>query len=225
LTIERAYRVQQKVVRRELGARLPVGFKAGLTSPAARARFGSSEAIAGVLTFHPLPTDSSVELNDFSALHLEVEVAMRIGKPIHHKLNTIDELKAHLDGIAPAIELPNLDYVDPDRMNVLDIIASNVAAAHFIVGEFATLESRDPNRIQVKLTCNGQLLNEAQGRDSMGDQWVAALWLINKLIDEGWKLERSQILLTGALGKMVRATQGECQADFHEWGTLNVTIQ
>lgn len=225
LTIERAYRVQRIVIRRELGTRSPVGFKAGLTSPAARARFGSEEAIAGVLTFAPLSTDSGVTLAEFPGLHLEIEVAMRIGKPIHHKLNTVDELKAHLDGVAPAIEMPNLDYANTDQMNVLDIVASNVAAAHFMVGEFASLDARNPNFLRVKLACDGQLLNEARGRDSMGDQWVAALWLVNKLIEEGWKLERSQILLTGALGKMVRATPGDCQADFDDWGTLNVRIE
>jgi 2-keto-4-pentenoate hydratase len=224
LTIERAYRVQHEVVRRELGTRAPVGFKAGLTSPEARARFRSDEAIAGVLTFDPLSTGSSVKLAEFPGSYLEVEVAMRIGRPIHHKLNTIDELKAHVDGIAPAIELPNLDYANADQMNVVDIIASNVAAAHFIVGEFASFDSRDPNRLRVRLTCNQQLLNEAQGRDSMGDQWAAALWLANKLVEEGWKLERGQIFLTGALGKMVKASEGECQADFHDWGTLNVHI-
>ena len=225
LTIERAYRVQRELVRRELGRRSPVGFKAGLTSPAARARFGSEQAIAGVLTLDPRSTGTSVKLTEFPGLHLEVEVAMRIGKPIYHELDTIDELKAHVDGLAPAIELPNLDYRNPDQLTVLDIIASNVAAAHFMVGEFASPKSQDANLLRVKLTCGGLLLNEAQGRDAMGDQWTAALWLVNQLIEQGWKLERGQILLTGALGKMVKATRGECDADFHDWGTLNVRIE
>lgn len=225
LTIERAYRVQHTVVRRELGTRSPAGFKAGLTSPAARARFGSQDAIAGVLTFAPLSTNSSVTLAEFPGLHLEIEVAMRIGKPIHRKLDTVDELKAHLDGVAPAIEMPNLNYANTDRMNALDIVASNVAAAHFMVGEFVSSDARNPNLLHAKLACDGQLLNEAQGRDSMGDQWVAALWLVNKLLDEGWRLERSQILLTGALGNMVKAAPGDCRADFDDWGTLNVRIE
>ncbi len=150
---------------------------------------------------------------------------MRIGARVRRKFGSVDELKAHIDGIAPAIELPDLNYERADELNALDIVASNVAAAHFIVGNFASPTVRDANRLQATLTCAGQPLNEAHGRDSMGDQWTAALWLVNKLIEQGWKLEPGQILLTGALGNIVKASAGDCVAHFGDWGTLNVRLE
>ena len=58
----------------------------------------------------------------------------------------------------------------------------------------------------------------------MGDQWQAALWLVNTMVGQGWELEAGQVLLTGALGKMVKASEGECIAHFGVWGTLSVLI-
>jgi len=225
LTIERAYRVQRQLVRRELGTQSPTGFKAGLTSEPAKERFRSHDAVAGVLLTVPLPSGSRIELDEFPGLYLELEVALRIGAAVSRKLTHVDDLKLHIDGVAPAIELPNLDYESADQLNALDIIASNVAAAHFIVGGFASPDARDANRLQATLTCAGQVVNEAQGRDSMGDQWTAALWLVNALVEQGWTLEKGQILLTGSLGRMVKAPRGDCQADFRAWGTLSVRIQ
>ena len=224
LTIDRAYAVQTRLVRGELKNAAPIGFKAGLTSEAARERFNAANAIAGVLL---RPTDSVPEhlsLSEFKGLYIETEVAMRIGNPIRKPLASVAELRSHIDGIAAAIELPNLDYERPDQLNALDIIASNVAASHFITGSFAPPEQRDPNQLTVTLECNGERLSTGQGRDAMGDQWHAALWLVNTVVGQGWELEPGQVLLTGALGKMVAANEGECTADFDGWGTLNVLI-
>jgi 2-keto-4-pentenoate hydratase len=43
---------------------------------------------------------------------------------------------------------------------------------------------------------------------------MAALWPVNTIIERGWKLEPGQILLTGALGKMVKASGGDRAANF-----------
>ena len=47
---------------------------------------------------------------------------------------------------------------------------------------------------------------------------------INRMIDAGWTLQRGQILMTGALGRMVPAEPGECTASFGDWGTIGITI-
>ncbi len=224
LTIERAYEIQTRIVRRALRDAKPAGFKAGLTSAPSRARFGATSPIAGVLLTPAHLTPSKLDLNVLKGLYIEVEVAMRLRTPIRTRLASIDELKSHIDGIAPAIELPNLDYQDAQKLNALDIVASNVAAAYFIVGSFAPVEERDPNAVSATLECDGKELNVGQGHDAMGDQWAAALWLVNTMLDQGWTLESGQILLTGALGKMIRAQPGRCSADFGDWGRLNVQV-
>ncbi len=224
LTIERAYDVQKRIVRHTLRERAPIGFKAGLTSEPARKRFNADAPIAGVLLMPAEQTPRTINLSDARGLHLETEVAMRIGRPIRTRIASTEALRTHIDGVAPAIELPNLDYEMPERLTAADIVATNVAAAYFVVGDFVAPTSRDPNEALARLACDEKELNVGRARDAMGDQWTAALWLVNTMIEQGWTLERGQVLLTGALGKMLPAQPGDCVADFGTWGQLAIRI-
>lgn len=224
LTIADAYAIQQRTVKRVLNGAQPIGFKAGLTSAASQARFKTNEPIAGVLLRSPAETPRVLRLSELRGLHIETEVAMRVGKPIRRTLASVAELRAHIDGIAGAVELPNLDYATPQNLRALDIVATNVAAAYFLVGEFAAPEDRDPNDLDATLKCDGAQVNRGQARDALGDQWQAALWLVNTMIGQGWTIEPGQILLTGALGKMIPAQVARCEADFESWGRIALQI-
>lgn len=224
LTIESAYRVQRELVRRQLAGSRPVGFKAGLTSSASQARFKASGPIAGVLLIEPSETPRVLQLSKLRGLNIETEVALRVSAPIRRRLAGVEEMKRHVDGIAPAIELPNLDYTTPAQLTAADIVASNVAAAYFIVGAFETPQRRDPNEVAPRLTCAGKEVNAGNARDALGDQWQAALWLVNTMVEQGWSIEPGHILMTGALGRMIPAQPGHCVASFGTWDTLEVDI-
>ena len=224
LTIERAYALQTRIVRKTLRGEMPIGFKAGLTSSAAQHRFGASGPIAGVLLTPAAQTPKALQLSTLRGLHLELEVALRVGKRIDERLADIEALKAHIDGIAPAIELPNLDYETPEHLTALGIVASNVAAAYFVTGDFVAPPRRDPNALTATLVCDGEVVNIGDAHDAMGDQWAAALWLVNTMVDQGWTLQPGQVLITGALGKMVPAETGTCVGRFADWGNLSVRI-
>lgn len=225
LTIESAYQIQREYVLRRQPFDKPAGFKAGLTSPGSQARFGAKDPIAGVLIVPPLRSPATVRLSELRGLNIETEVALRIGRSISKRVGDIDELQKYIDGVAPAIELPNLDYAGtPAQLTVPDIVASNVGAAQFVVGEFVPPESRNPNDAAPRLTCAEKEVNAGNARDALGDQWAAALWLINTMIDRGWTFEPGQILMTGALGRMVPAQPGHCVASYGGWGTLEVTV-
>jgi 2-keto-4-pentenoate hydratase len=229
LTIDSAYRVQTRSVRERLHGASPAGFKAGLTSAPAQARFKTNDAVAGVLFKEgALHSASTLSLHELRGLYIEVEIAMRIGTAIDKPLADVDALHAHINGIGPAIELPNLDYTQPQTLDAIDIIATNVAAAKYIVGEFAAPSQRDPNSTDVRLVCNDKEMFTGKGTDSLGDQWRAALFLVNKMVGQGWKLEAGQILLTGSLGRMLPGTTGHCVASYHaaqtQWASLEINV-
>lgn len=229
LTINSAYQVQTRSVRAKLQDAPPAGFKAGLTSTVAQARFKTNGAVAGVLFKEGARRSAdTVRLSELRGLHIEVEVAMRIGTAIDQPLADVTALRDHIDGIAPAIEMPNLDYVAPQALDAVDIVATNVAAANYIVGDFISPQQRDPNAVAVRLVCEDQEVTTGHARDALGDQWQAALWLVNQMVEQGWRLDSGQILLTGALGRAVPATKGRCVASYHaadiEWGTLTVNV-
>lgn len=229
LTNEAAYRVQTRSVRAKLRGARPAGFKAGLTSAPAQARFKTNAPVAGVLFEEgALQSADTVSLSEARGLHIEVEIAMRIGTTINEPLADTAALRAHVDGIAPAIELPNLDYAQPQTLDAIDIIATNVAAAKYIVGDFVSPQHRDPNTVDIRLVCNDEEMFTGKGSDSLGDQWHAALWLVNQVLEQGWTIEPGQILLTGALGKMLPGATGRCVASYHagntQWPSLEVTV-
>lgn len=229
LTIESAYRVQTRSVRTRLQGASPAGFKAGLTSAPAQARFKTNHAVAGVLFREgERKSADTLRLSELRGLYVEVELAMRIGTSIDRPLADVAALRGHIDGIAPALELPNIHYVDLQAVDVVDLIATNVSAANYIVGDFVSPQQRDPNTVAVRLACNDQEVMNGQSRDALGDQWQAALWLVNTMLEQGWKFEPGQILLTGALGRAIPAAEGRCVASYHAadqpWGTLTVNV-
>lgn len=229
LTINTAYRIQTRSVRTRLQGASPAGFKAGLTSAPAQARFKTDHAVAGVLFKEgERKSADTLRLSELRGLHVEVELAMRIGTTIDKPLADVAALREHINGIAPAIELPNINYANIQAIDVVDLIATNVSAANYIVGEFISPEQRDPNSVAVRLTCNDQDMMSGTARDALGDQWQAALWLVNTLLEQGWKFEPGQILLTGALGRAIPAAAGRCVASYHAadqpWGTLTVNV-
>lgn len=230
LTINSAYQVQTRSVRAKLRGDSPAGFKAGLTSAPMQARFKTNEAVAGVL-FKEGAHESAdtLRLSELRGLYIEVELAMRIGAIIDRPVDDVAALRTRIDGIAPAIELPNLDYTQPlQALDAIDVIATNVSAANYIVGEFVSPQQRDPNTVAIRLACNDKEMFTGQARDSLGDQWQAALWLVNKMVAEGWKMQPGQVLLTGALGRAVPAAPGHCVASYHvagdEWATLEINV-
>ncbi|MBL8266482.1 2-keto-4-pentenoate hydratase [Steroidobacter sp.] len=229
MTINSAYDVQTRSVRAKLRGASPAGFKAGLTSAPAQARFKTDGAVAGVLFKEgSLQSGTTLSLREVRGLHIEVEIAMRIGTAIDKPLPDVAALRAHIDGIAPAIELPNLDYVQPQALDAVDIVATNVAASKYIVGDFVSPQTRDPNSVDIRLVCNDKEMFTGKGTDSLGDQWRAALWLVNQMLAQGWKIQPGQILLTGSLGRMLPATTGHCVAGYHsnqqQWATLAINV-
>lgn len=229
LTIESAYRVQARSVRTRLQDASPAGFKAGLTSAPAQARFKTDQPVAGVLFKEgERKSADTLRLSELRGLHVEIELAMRVGTTIEQPLADVAALREHIDGIAPALELPNIDYVDPQALDIVDLVATNVSSAHYILGEFVAPQLRDPNSVAVRLACNKQEMVSGHARDALGDQWQAALWLVNTMLEQGWTVEKGQILLTGALGRALPAAVGRCVASFHAadqpWGRLTVNV-
>src|SRR5690349_176479 len=77
LTISTAYRVQTRSVRTRLQGASPAGFKAGLTSAPAQARFKTDQPVAGVLFKEgERKSADTLRLSELRGLYVEVELAM-----------------------------------------------------------------------------------------------------------------------------------------------------
>ena len=127
--------------------------------------------------------------------------------------------------VMPAIELPDLGFGDMKSLKGVDLIAANVSTVQFIRGSEVDREAFDLDQRKVVLRHNGQIVNQGIGSDAMGSQWEAALWLVNQVISQGWKVEPGHVLLTGALGQMIPGKSGSYEADYGDFGKIVFEIR
>jgi len=225
LSVKQAYLVQREYVNKRLADDKLAGFKAGLTSEAGQKKFNVNQALAGILfdSGNLSGAADSIQLSQFKRLMLETELGFEVGKRITEPVSNTAQLKQSIQAVFPVIELPDLGFIS--KPTGVDIIAANVGSAAFLNGEpLHNLTELDLNALNVTLTRNGQTVNVGQGADTLGNQWEAALWLVNTIVAQGWTLEPGQFFITGAMGKMIPAQPGEYQADFGPLGTISFSI-
>ncbi len=222
LDVESAYLVQKSYVQRRLENDHVAGFKAGLTSKETQKRFGVNFPVAGVLLYSGKKMSGSIIVGSlFKMLVIETEIGFVVGKTIAHPLKEVSELRDRIHSITPVVELPDLSFEDLKKVKAVDIIASNVSAAELIVGQENDLDTIDLDNTSLTLTLDGKVINEGKGSDALWGQWETALWLVNAVVKQGWKIEPGQILITGVLGKMIPGKQGRYIADY---GTLGKVL-
>ena len=226
LSIEAAYDVQAEYVRFKLGGDKIAGYKAGLTSKAAQEKFGVDTPVSGVLFSSGMHgSDAVIVTSKFRGLMIETEIGFVVGKPIKEKIPDVARLKVHIAAVLPVIELPETGFADMKKIKAEDIVAANVGSAVFITGARRPLDDAGPDGITVKLTSSGETLNQGKGSDALGGQWEALLWLVNSAIENDWQIEEGNILITGALGKVVPAKPGRYEAQFGELGNVSFEIK
>lgn len=223
---ELAYQKQQALVQKQLMQDKLAGYKAGLTSKAGQSKFKVSEPLHGVLfESGRLKFAQAISLSNYQKLMLELELGFVLNSQINKPLVSISELKAKVAAIMPVIELPDLRFKDLSKITGLDLIAQNVAANGFITGApIEQWQTMDINQLTAKLFADQQLVVEGQGADASGDQWQALLWLINQRVKLGDTIEPGQLLITGALGKMIPAKIAQYKAEFGALGVLEFSI-
>ena len=123
------------------------------------------------------------------------------------------------------MEFPDLSFDKPEFLQGVDIIANNVVARQFIAGNERDVNALAINDLAIVIRKEGDVILEGQGRDAMGDQWLALLWLVNHTVDNGWPINSGQVMITGALGKMLPAKIGFYRIDYGPLGQIEFLVQ
>ena len=226
LSLDAAYRVQHLFASELLKSEHKSGYKAGLTTAASQSYFGVNAALSGVLFESMNRSDERViSLVQFHNLFIETELAFILSEPIHAPIEDTMALKRVIGSVVPALELPDQRFLGNAPLTAVDLVAGNLSAAGYILGESQADPMVDLSALTITLSRDGETVSQGRGSDAFGDPWAAALWLVNHLIDHGWTIEPGQILLSGALGKVVEAQSGAYEADFGPLGKLFVEIR
>lgn len=211
------------------------GYKAGLTSKIGQKKFNVKGAISGVLfASGKVNNGGKVSLADYRKLMLETEIGFVLSQDVDLPIKDIDQLKNNISAILPVIEMPNLAFTNLNTITGQDIIASNAIANRYLLGKAVEMPiTFSLNKIETRLIhsvesndkeAHPTTANQGTGKDALGDQWQALMWLVNERLESGYRLRKGQFLITGALGKMIPAKIGYYQADFGQLGKLTFTV-
>jgi len=199
-----------------------IGYKAGITSPGSQERFNLSEPVSGVL-LGSMRSGSEVDTAEFRRMMLEVELGFYLTRKVTEPVQRISQISELILRIVPVVELPDLGFEDPANLGGPSIIASNVSARRFIVGEF-TRQPDDLNQIEVQLSHDGSVIMQDVAGGVLGDQRRALIWLVNTVLSHGYRVLPGHLLITGAIGQMVPGQMGHYDVSFSELGQLSFVI-
>jgi len=122
---------------------------------------------------------------------------------------TSEDVLNATDYLVPSIEIVD-SRVANWKINIIDTVADNASSGMYIVGkEKLDPKTTDMLSIRMKLFKNGEYVNEGVGSDVLGDPAYAVAWLANALSEYGVKLNKGDIVLSGAFSAALAAEAGD----------------
>jgi 2-keto-4-pentenoate hydratase len=103
-------------------------------------------------------------------------------------------------------------------------VSDNASSGLLVVGgRMVAPEELDLRLVGVAVYRNGELIDTGAGAAALGNPARCVAWLANKLGEFGSGLRRGDVVLSGALHRMVPVRPGDCfQATFAHLGSVTV---
>lgn len=221
LAVEDAYAIQSINVARHVAAGAKVvGRKVGLTSAPMQQLLGVNEPDFGVLMDHMVVEDGDeVPLDALLQPRIEAEVALVLDDDLAGPGVTAARALTAIAGALPSMEIVD-SRVANWEITLVDTVADNASSGMFVVGANITpLTQVDPRLIGVVVTKNGELADTGAGAAALGNPVRCVAWLANKLASFGESLRAGDIILPGAVHKMIPVAPGDVfRAEFAHLG-------
>jgi len=226
LTLKKAYHLQKAYVKNSVAKDVSItGFKAGLMGKGEPQANGLNEPISGVLLLEPmLGSSAKLQLTKQTHPQIELELAYQISQPITEKIS-LENLSSYVSQVAPAIEIPLINFESNDFTG-LDVVANNALAYQLMIGPWQPIKSfKVLDKQSVELLCHGKVIAKGKSANVLDGQASALVWLVNNIIDLGYKIQKGQVLITGNTIKRTPADTCAYIAKFGEMGDLHLDIK
>jgi 2-keto-4-pentenoate hydratase len=140
---------------------------------------------------------------------LEGELAFLIGRKLEGPNITLQDVLTAIDAVAPAVEIVDSRITDY-RIKITDTVADNTSFGGFAVGPWRKdWREADLRLLAMLISQGGQPVSEGIGAASLGHPANAVAWLVNKISEYGAALEPGDIVMSGALARMLPAKAGD----------------
>jgi len=223
-----AYRVQAHI--EEFSAQPLFGWKIAATSMAGQRHIGVDGPLAGRLLAERVIANGGAFVLGSNLMRVaELEFAFRMGGDLVPRETPYsqEEVLACVASLHPAIELPDSRFAHFESAGLAQLIADNACAHYFVLGPAADQEWRalDLAAHRGQLFRNGELAEQGQGANVLGDPRIALTWLANELSGHGMSLRAGQVVTTGTCVKPLAIAVGEhIEGDLGILGRVSVTI-
>jgi 2-keto-4-pentenoate hydratase len=221
-----AYAVQTAWVRsREQDGVRVIGRKIGLTNPAVQAQLGVDSPDYGFLLADMEAVDGG-EADPAGLLQprIEAEIAFVLGADLDLPDPTAEDVRAATDHVRPALEIVDSRIAGWD-IRLVDTVADNASAAGFVLGEQRTPLDGDLTAVLMTMDRNGERVSEGSGADCLGSPLLAVAWLARVSAGLGRPLRAGEIVLSGALGRVVDVRPGDAfSAELSGLGSVSVSF-
>lgn len=225
LAIDDAYAIQTINIDRrvEQGQRM-IGRKVGLTSRPMQELLGVAEPDFGVLTDEMVVEDGDlVPMSRLVQPRVEAELAFVMERELAGPgVNTATALAA-IAGALPAVEIVDSRVADW-RITLVDTVADNASSGLLVLGgRMRRVEDLDLRLLGVVVSRGGALLDTGAGAAALGNPARCVAWLANKLGSFGAGLRAGDVVLPGAVHKMVAVRPSDVfRAEFAHLGAVTV---
>ena len=227
LTTEDAYAIQSANIERRVAAgRVVKGRKVGLTSRPMQQLLGVHEPDFGVLLDEMFVEDGGqVPLGTLIQPRVEAEIAFVLARDLVGPGVTITDVLTATAGVLPAIEIVDSRIADW-RIRLVDTIADNASSARLVVGGRLTpVADVDLRLVGMLFHRNGVPIDSGAGAAALGNPASCVAWLANKLGELGAGLRAGDVVLPGALHRMVPVRPGDVfTAEFAHLGDVTVAF-
>ncbi len=223
LVLSDAYAIQTvNITRRtEAGQRI-IGRKVGLTSKPMQDLLGVNEPDFGVLTDEMLVEDGDlVDLGRLVQPRVEAEIAFVMGEDLTGPGVTTARTLTAIAGALPSIEIVDSRVADW-KIKLVDTVADNASSGLLVTGgRLRPVAELDLRTLGVVISRNGEIIDSGAGAAALGNPARCVAWLANKLGEFGEGLKAGDIVLPGAVHKMVPVEPGDVfRAEFAHLGAV-----
>jgi 2-keto-4-pentenoate hydratase len=207
-----AYAIQRLNIEHRVraGARV-VGAKIGLTSTAVQKQLGVAHPDYGVLLDEMgFAEGSPIPMSALQQPKIEAEVAFVLGRDLVTERPTIVDVLRAVDFAVPALEIVGSRIRDW-KIRFVDTVADNASASAWVIGATPhRLDGLDLGGCAMRMTTGADkaLVSSGMGSACLGHPLNAVVWLAQTLARLGSPLKAGDLVLSGALGPMVKVEPG-----------------
>jgi 2-keto-4-pentenoate hydratase len=223
LRVEDAYAIQTRVIERRVaaGARV-IGRKIGLTSRPMQELLGVDEPDFGVLLDDMFVEDGDeIDLGSLLQPRVEAELAFVMARDLAGPGVTTAGALTAVAGVLPAIEVVDSRVADW-RIKLVDTVADNASSGLLVVGgRLRAVADLDLRLLGVAVSRGGEVIDTGAGAAALGNPARCVAWLANKLGSLGAGLRAGDVVLPGAVHRMVAVQPGDMfRAEFSRLGAV-----